>query len=214
MEAGLVRPEGWGAGGAETQLLCSLAGHPQSLSRINDSWVPELQRMGMEVPYLLVGCKSDLRQPGQTLQQVGVWPCCLIPTIAKSHHAGSHYQILATLNSTPLSACKCNTCSAPGRHAGQRRAWSVERSRVAFCHIPRADLLNQHGHDTFGPRAGGGAYNEQVQAHRDLLGMLSQDSHLCRRGPQQPTHALCCLPDSVTGFCIMRHQVEGGPTMW
>ena len=50
------------------------AGRPQSLKRISDSWVPELQRMGVEVPYLLVGCKSDVRPPGQTLQQVGAFP--------------------------------------------------------------------------------------------------------------------------------------------
>ena len=28
--------------------------------------------MGVEVPFLLVGCKSDLRQQGQTLQQVAI----------------------------------------------------------------------------------------------------------------------------------------------
>ena len=97
MDAGLVRLEEWGPGGAESQLSGSLAGRPLSLKRISDSWVPELQRMGVEVPYLLVGCKSDLRQPGQTLQQVGVWPCCLIPRIGRSHHAGSHHQASAPL---------------------------------------------------------------------------------------------------------------------
>ena len=34
--------------------------------------MPELQRMEADVPILLVGCKSDLRQPGQSLQQVAV----------------------------------------------------------------------------------------------------------------------------------------------
>ncbi|CAL5224037.1 g6659 [Coccomyxa viridis] len=62
---------------ADVVILCFDSGRPQSLKRISDSWVPELQRMGVEVPYLLVGCKSDLRQPGQTLQQT------VVPTMSR-----------------------------------------------------------------------------------------------------------------------------------
>jgi hypothetical protein len=34
--------------------------------------VPEMARLGVRVPLLLVGCKSDLRAPQQSLHQV--WP--------------------------------------------------------------------------------------------------------------------------------------------
>ena len=56
--------------GNDTKFCC--AGRAQTLRRISEAWVPELQRMEADVPILLVGCKSDLRQPGQSLQQVAV----------------------------------------------------------------------------------------------------------------------------------------------
>ena len=33
-------------------------------------WMPELQRLGVTVPTVLVGCKSDLKPMEQHLQQV------------------------------------------------------------------------------------------------------------------------------------------------
>ena len=46
------------------------AGNPRTLKRITEVWVPELQRLGVKVPLLLVGCKSDLRPHDQNMQQV------------------------------------------------------------------------------------------------------------------------------------------------
>ncbi len=46
------------------------SGNPRTLNRITEVWVPELQRLGVKVPLLLVGCKSDLRPQDQNMQQV------------------------------------------------------------------------------------------------------------------------------------------------
>ncbi len=45
-------------------------GSPRTLKRVTEVWVPELQRLGVKVPLLLVGCKSDLRPQDQNMQQV------------------------------------------------------------------------------------------------------------------------------------------------
>ncbi len=58
--------------------------------------------MGLEVPYLLVGCKSDLRQPGQTLQQVKTWPLRAILWMYQKSSCLRHEQHPALL--TCLSA--------------------------------------------------------------------------------------------------------------
>ena len=67
--------EVWGwhhdpAGVSEPDVLppC-VAGKPATLRRVSEAWVPELQRLGVRVPLLLVGCKSDLRPAGQNLHQ-------------------------------------------------------------------------------------------------------------------------------------------------
>ncbi|CAK0731768.1 hypothetical protein CVIRNUC_000040 [Coccomyxa viridis] len=62
---------------ADVIMLCFDSGRAQTLRRISEAWVPELQRMEADVPILLVGCKSDLRQPGQSLQQM------VLPTMTK-----------------------------------------------------------------------------------------------------------------------------------
>ena len=47
-------------------------GSPRTLKRVTEVWVPELQRLGVKVPLLLVGCKSDLRPQDQNMQQVRI----------------------------------------------------------------------------------------------------------------------------------------------
>jgi GTPase SAR1 family protein len=37
------------------------AGRSVTLDRVTTYWMPELQRLGVQVPVILVGCKSDLR---------------------------------------------------------------------------------------------------------------------------------------------------------
>ncbi len=41
-----------------------------TLKRITTHWMPELRRLGVHVPVMLVGCKSDIRPADQTLHQV------------------------------------------------------------------------------------------------------------------------------------------------
>ncbi|EIE18377.1 hypothetical protein COCSUDRAFT_38657 [Coccomyxa subellipsoidea C-169] len=58
-------------------ILAYDTGNPRTLNRITEVWVPELQRLGVKVPLLLVGCKSDLRPQDQNMQQV------VVPVLAK-----------------------------------------------------------------------------------------------------------------------------------
>ncbi|BDA51482.1 mitochondrial Rho GTPase 2 [Coccomyxa sp. Obi] len=58
-------------------ILAYDTGNPRTLKRITEVWVPELQRLGVKVPLLLVGCKSDLRPQDQNMQQV------VVPVLAK-----------------------------------------------------------------------------------------------------------------------------------
>ncbi|CAL8465634.1 g5170 [Coccomyxa elongata] len=58
-------------------ILAYDTGSPRTLKRVTEVWVPELQRLGVKVPLLLVGCKSDLRPQDQNMQQV------VVPVLAK-----------------------------------------------------------------------------------------------------------------------------------
>lgn len=41
-----------------------------ALARISSHWLPELRRIGVRAPVILVGTKSDLRSGDHDLQQV------------------------------------------------------------------------------------------------------------------------------------------------
>ncbi|EFN55684.1 hypothetical protein CHLNCDRAFT_133936 [Chlorella variabilis] len=48
---------------ASVIVLCFSADRPGTLRRISSYWMPELRRLGVHVPVMLVGCKSDVRTP-------------------------------------------------------------------------------------------------------------------------------------------------------
>ncbi|KAI3425869.1 hypothetical protein D9Q98_007842 [Chlorella vulgaris] len=48
---------------ASVIVLCFSADRPGTLRRVSSYWMPELRRLGVHVPVMLVGCKSDVRQP-------------------------------------------------------------------------------------------------------------------------------------------------------
>lgn len=55
---------------ANVIVLCFSMENPQSLRRVSTHWMPELRRLGISVPIILVGCKSDIRPADQSLHQV------------------------------------------------------------------------------------------------------------------------------------------------
>lgn len=55
---------------ANVIVLCFSMENPQSLRRVSTHWMPELRRLGINVPIILVGCKSDIRPADQSLHQV------------------------------------------------------------------------------------------------------------------------------------------------
>jgi mitochondrial Rho GTPase 1 len=56
---------------ANVIVLCFSMEKPATLRRVSTYWMPELRRLGVHVPVLLVGCKSDIRPADSTLHQVG-----------------------------------------------------------------------------------------------------------------------------------------------
>ena len=95
--------------------MASHAGRPQTLKRISEVWVPELQRMEVEVPFLLVGCKSDIRQQGQTLQQVGQSFCCITALGVHKVAIGNMVPwIMSTWSCIMSSMSKCASANADG----------------------------------------------------------------------------------------------------
>ena len=53
-------------------VLCFALDNTATLRRVSSYWMPELRRLGVHVPVMLVGCKSDVRPADQSLHQVGV----------------------------------------------------------------------------------------------------------------------------------------------
>lgn len=51
-------------------VLCFAMDRPASLRRISTHWMPELRRLNVTCPVMLVGCKSDERPADQSLHQV------------------------------------------------------------------------------------------------------------------------------------------------
>lgn len=56
---------------ASVIVLCFSMDKPQTLRRVSTYWMPELRRLGVHVPVMLVGCKSDVRPADNSLHQVG-----------------------------------------------------------------------------------------------------------------------------------------------
>ena len=54
---------------ASVIVLCFSMDKPQTLRRVSSHWLPELKRLGVAVPVILVGCKSDERPADQSLHQ-------------------------------------------------------------------------------------------------------------------------------------------------
>ncbi|GAB4823148.1 hypothetical protein N2152v2_010194 [Parachlorella kessleri] len=54
---------------ASVIVLCFALDKQQTLKRVTSYWMPELRRLGVHVPVMLVGCKSDIRPADQTLHQ-------------------------------------------------------------------------------------------------------------------------------------------------
>jgi Ras family protein T1 len=55
---------------ANVIVLCFSMDRPQTLGRVSSYWMPELRRLGVNVPIMLVGCKSDVRPADPSLHQV------------------------------------------------------------------------------------------------------------------------------------------------
>ena len=55
---------------ADVIVLLFATDRPQTLSRVSSYWMPELRRLQVTVPVVLVGTKSDLKPNDQQLQQV------------------------------------------------------------------------------------------------------------------------------------------------
>ncbi|ORX56340.1 hypothetical protein DM01DRAFT_1382597 [Hesseltinella vesiculosa] len=51
-------------------VICFSVDDPQSLENVLELWVPEVQTYCRGLPYLLVGCKSDLRADAKLIQQL------------------------------------------------------------------------------------------------------------------------------------------------
>ena len=41
----------------------AVAGQPKTLQRVRTYWIPELRRLNVRVPIILVGCKNDIKPP-------------------------------------------------------------------------------------------------------------------------------------------------------
>ena len=55
---------------ASVIVLCFSMERPATLRRISSYWMPELRRLGVAVPVMLVGCKSDVRPADRSLHEV------------------------------------------------------------------------------------------------------------------------------------------------
>eukprot|EP00887_Chlorella_sp_A99_P007934 scaffold12.g7934.t1 len=54
---------------ASVIVLCFAMDKPDTLRRVSSYWMPELRRLGVHVPVMLVGCKSDIRPADNSLHQ-------------------------------------------------------------------------------------------------------------------------------------------------
>ncbi|PRW57931.1 mitochondrial Rho GTPase 1-like isoform A [Chlorella sorokiniana] len=54
---------------ASVIVLCFSMDKPGTLRRVSSYWMPELRRLGVHVPVMLVGCKSDVRPADRSLHE-------------------------------------------------------------------------------------------------------------------------------------------------
>ncbi|KAL4436835.1 hypothetical protein ABPG75_003974 [Micractinium tetrahymenae] len=54
---------------ASVIVLCFSMDRPATLRRVSSYWMPELRRLGVHVPVMLVGCKSDVRPADRSLHE-------------------------------------------------------------------------------------------------------------------------------------------------
>ncbi|KAG8812277.1 hypothetical protein FRC18_003019 [Serendipita sp. 400] len=59
--------------GADIVLICFSVDNPDSLDNIQEKWVPEVKHACPNVPYFVVGCKTDLRKDPRTLESLKSW---------------------------------------------------------------------------------------------------------------------------------------------
>jgi hypothetical protein len=119
---------------ASVIVLCFSMERPNTLRRISSYWMPELRRLGVNVPVMLVGCKSDVRPADRSLHEVrggkreggattGAW-AVLLPH--RSAGQSCWPVLLAVSAATPIThphmrsrhpTPACPACPAPGRAA-------------------------------------------------------------------------------------------------
>lgn len=51
-------------------LICSSIDSPDSLENVPEKWIPEVRHFCLDVPYVLVGCKKDLRTDPGTIAEL------------------------------------------------------------------------------------------------------------------------------------------------
>lgn len=115
---------------ASVIVLCFSMDRPATLRRVASYWMPELRRLGVHVPVMLVGCKSDVRPADRSLHEVRV--------IAGGWSAVGG----ATSREPCCSALCCALCCARGRElaAGRHISTSSQASQPAhscYSALPR-----------------------------------------------------------------------------
>ncbi len=92
---------------ADVIVLLFATDRPQTLSRVSSYWMPELRRLQVTVPVVLVGTKSDLKPNEQQLQQVRQRQWSRLLTLSSRHNYAdvapmllSWRQLIAGISST------------------------------------------------------------------------------------------------------------------
>jgi hypothetical protein len=95
---------------ASVIVLCFSMERPNTLRRISSYWMPELRRLGVNVPVMLVGCKSDVRPADRSLHEVrggngrggSAWAAWAV--LLRRRSAG---QSRSPLQQAPRISCMC-----------------------------------------------------------------------------------------------------------
>lgn len=107
-------------------VLCFSMDKPGTLRRVSSYWMPELRRLGVHVPVMLVGCKSDVRPADRSLHEVGtacapsaVLGCCwlLVASWLQGCCRGQSRMLIGARPHQPLACmlphCRCRRPSTP-----------------------------------------------------------------------------------------------------
>ncbi len=95
-----------------------MVGRSATLDRVTSYWMPELQRLGVQVPVILVACKSDLRVGDHHLQQAG-------PPLPKPHtHTHTH------THTYTHTLCVSLSRSLPRAHTHTHAHAALERGKI------------------------------------------------------------------------------------